>query len=118
LFTTAKTWFNAEAACLNNDALLVKIESVNENEFIKTEYLTATVDYWIGLSDSVNEGSWKWRDGTELTGYTNWFPGEPTNGTDEDCVGIRMGQHGGNLYDAQWHDISCYNIPRSFICEM
>jgi len=98
--------------------VLVKIDSADENEFIKTEYLTGTVDYWIGLSDSINEGTWKWADWTVLTGYINWFPGEPNGGTSENCVGIRMGQHGGNLYDAQWHDISCYNIPRSFICEM
>ena len=42
-----------------HSGVLVKIESIEENDFIKTHFLTDQSDYWIGLSDSVTDGQWK-----------------------------------------------------------
>ena len=94
----------------------MKIESAEENDFIKREYLTGVVDYWIGLTDSVNEGEWKWSDGTRLTGCINWFPTQPNNINDQDCGGIRYEDRKGSFYDAQWHDNGCSNV-KGCICE-
>ena len=32
-------------------------------------------DYWIGLSDRLQEGSWKWEDGSSFH-YKNWAEGK------------------------------------------
>ena len=86
----------------------MKIESSKENDFIKSKYPTgAGVHYWIGLSDSEEEGTWKWSDGTGLTGYTNWASGEPNNRNEEDCVAIKGGK---------WRDKRC-SVSRGYICE-
>lgn len=44
--------------------------------------------FWIGLTDRVEVGIWKWVDSTALTtGY--WGRGQPNNqnGIEEDCAG-------------------------------
>lgn len=93
----------------------MKIESVEENSFIKSQYLSSKVDYWIGLSDSIEEGDWNWVDGTNSTGYTNWGNGQPNDSNGQDCAGIRMGTYSNTNYDAQWHDNSCLKT-KGFIC--
>ena len=57
LFTSPKTWENAKKECEKWNARLVKVESSEENDFIKTEVLPtdANENYWIGLSDSHKE---------------------------------------------------------------
>ena len=96
----------------------MKIESHDENNFISVTYLTGRVDYWIGLSDADHEGVWTWVDGTRLTGCNNWRSGQPNDASSsgQDCAGIRMGNHHGNEYDAEWHDNSCEKT-KGFICE-
>ncbi|XP_070297916.1 C-type lectin domain family 4 member E-like [Salvelinus sp. IW2-2015] len=73
--------------------------------------------FWIGLTDSVNEGTWKWVDGTPLTTGYWYYPqldngdGKPENG-EEDCVEIRTDQSPLKA----WNDLSCVeNLP--WICE-
>lgn len=94
------TWSSAKTFCLTNSAQLVKIESADENEFIRQKFLPIGGDYWIGLTDEETEGDWKWSDGSELTEYINWESDEPTGVNYQNCGGIR---HTG----AQWHDRSC-----------
>jgi hypothetical protein len=93
------SWSNAET---NSEALggsLTKIENQSENDFIVQQIgktLTETafpgrVSY-IGLSDSVQEGVWKWRDGTTANWF-NWAVGEPNNANgnaEEDAAIIHL----------------------------
>ena len=68
------------------------ISSSEENQFTKTEILADTSAlHWIGLSDSHNEGEWKWTDGTELAGYTNRESGQPNDYNNEGSPGIVEG---------------------------
>ena len=75
LFTSNKTWENAKEECEKWNARLVKVESSEENDFIKTEVLPSdeNENYWIGLSDPHKENDWMWTDGTQLDldGYNN-----------------------------------------------
>ena len=104
--------------CLN----LVKIESADENEFIRSKCLVGNnVDYWIGLTDEDQENKWKWSDGSNLGNYANWGNGpsypQPNGKDNENCVGIRNGTFAGtDLYLAQWHDKRCHQT-RGYICE-
>ena len=120
LFTSSKTWENAKKECEKWHAGLVKVESREENDFIKTKLLPTDKEenYWIGLSDSDNENDWKWTDGTrlDLDGYKNWRGHEPDNHNgNEDCVAIVRISTDPYHY-GKWSDISC-SLERKYICE-
>ena len=47
--------------------------------------------YWIGLSDSANEGTWRWLNGNRANPDDGslWHPGRPltgSSGNDRDCA--------------------------------
>ena len=117
LFTAnPQTWENAKAFCVSqHGAQLVKIDSSDENNFIKSQFLTSGVDYWIGLSDSIHEGVWIWTDGAGLC-FTNWAIEQPSNHSDQHCAGIRHGTFNSKSHDAQWHDAVCWDM-KGYICE-
>uniref|UniRef100_A0A8C7PF81 C-type lectin domain-containing protein n=1 Tax=Oncorhynchus mykiss TaxID=8022 RepID=A0A8C7PF81_ONCMY len=55
LSTETKTWKESRQDCLERGADLVIIDGRKEQKRV-----------WIGLTDSVIEGTWKWVDGTPL----------------------------------------------------
>ena len=54
---------------------LVTIEDAAEQAWLEA---TFPGNHWIGLSDSMLEGSFVW-DGGQPLGYTNWGAGQPDN---------------------------------------
>ncbi|XP_070539399.1 perlucin-like protein [Ptychodera flava] len=77
--------------------------------------------FFIGLTDSAEEGKWVWKNGIEICGgtYSNWAPGEPNNNTKkdpngQDCAQLwyRFGHNG------KWDDEYCNCRPKGFICEI
>ncbi|XP_031674208.1 C-type lectin domain family 4 member F-like isoform X1 [Oncorhynchus kisutch] len=112
LSTEKKTWKQSREDCKGRGADLVIINSREEQTFVFNLHLRA----WIGLTDSVTEGTWKWVDGTTLTtGY--WGKGQPDNGGpllgQEDCVEIYYGQ----ADPVQtWNDDKC-GSNHDWICE-
>ena len=95
---------------------MVKIESPEENDFIRRELLAERPRaYWIGLF-KFGAGFWKWSDGTQLNGYENWRDGKP-NAQNLNCGQIRKGTfESGNYYDGHWRDGKCQNEKR-YICK-
>ncbi|XP_078373200.1 aggrecan core protein-like [Oculina patagonica] len=123
LFKTKKTWHNAKENCSRLGLHLVKIESADENEFIRSRLLSgpSKVDYWIGLTDEQEEDKWKWSDDSNLGNYTNWggvkIQQPNDKGHKENCAGIRNGKFAGTeIYFGQWHDKGC-GESRGYICE-
>uniref|UniRef100_A0A673VQ62 C-type lectin domain-containing protein n=1 Tax=Salmo trutta TaxID=8032 RepID=A0A673VQ62_SALTR len=115
LSTVKKPWEESRDDCLKRGADLVIINSKMEQKFICGLNKRA----WIGLTDSVTEGTWKWVDGTPLTTPSYWHLQQPDNGGDnpanqeKDCV---------ELNTVTWHpvkawnDLSCLH-NRYWICE-
>ncbi|XP_060744602.1 C-type lectin domain family 4 member M-like [Tachysurus vachellii] len=103
-----KSWEESRKECKATGADLVIINSKEEQEFIVKQL--NNLETWIGLSDTVKEGEWKWVDDTPLnTEY--WGEGEPNNAGDEDCVVI----YGSNS-SKRWNDQKCSRkLP--WICE-
>ncbi|XP_023806892.1 CD209 antigen-like protein E [Oryzias latipes] len=106
----SKSWDEARKFCRARGADLV-VNTKYEKTFL-FEFRDQSV--WIGLTDKVQEGTWKWVDGSPLT-LKFWGENQPDNGGgsirygDEDCAEIR-GTPG------SWNDISCETSLR-WICE-
>uniref|UniRef100_A0A4W5QKA4 C-type lectin domain-containing protein n=1 Tax=Hucho hucho TaxID=62062 RepID=A0A4W5QKA4_9TELE len=110
LSTETKTWNESREDCLERGADLVIINSDKEQTFL----FNLKMRLWIGLTDSVNEGTWTWVDGTPLT-TRYWHKPQPDNAGptgNEDCVEIRTDQR---PLEA-WNDLSC-DSKLNWICE-
>ncbi|XP_029949224.1 CD209 antigen-like [Salarias fasciatus] len=95
--STERTWQESRDDCLSRGADLMIIDSQEEQDFSRR----FSQEVWIGLTDSAQEGTWQWVDGTLLnTSY--WLPGEPNNddeGKEENCAEIHV--------DNGWNDRVC-----------
>ncbi|XP_038070890.1 macrophage mannose receptor 1-like isoform X2 [Patiria miniata] len=86
----ATSWDNARTSCASSNADLVIIDSDREWNFLLNQwrYRYSTERFWIGLTDSANEGEFLWihKDSFSLNAST-WESGSPDNaGSNEDCV--------------------------------
>ncbi|XP_073672043.1 C-type lectin domain family 4 member M-like isoform X1 [Paramisgurnus dabryanus] len=97
-----KNWTESRRYCRERGADLIIINNKEEQNFISN--MSGVV--WIGLSDSDEEGKWKWVDNTTLnSGF--WKAGEPSNLTTENCVVNQL---------SLWSDYKC-NGQFKGICE-
>ncbi|XP_026156670.1 galactose-specific lectin nattectin-like [Mastacembelus armatus] len=116
------SWQESRDKCERLRGDLVKIESWEEQEFLD-ERLKEKMEYdedkfWIGLTDSVQEGTWVWVDGSTLI-TSFWSMSEPDNWNKENPVGedcVRMGEQGASNGLKIWFDRAC-NSPNKSICE-
>uniref|UniRef100_A0A8C1H0V3 C-type lectin domain-containing protein n=1 Tax=Cyprinus carpio TaxID=7962 RepID=A0A8C1H0V3_CYPCA len=105
-----KNWTESRQDCLKKGADLIIINSSEEQDFVKN--ITVNREFWIGLTDSDVEGSWKWVDGSNLiSGF--WASKEPNGGTTENCAVTYLIEHPTLL---GWLDIKCNNAHQ-WICE-
>ena len=120
LISTPRTWSAARSDCLERGGDLAWITSEEENA--KAYSLTNGAIVWLGLTDTVAEGSWKWADGTPVT----WLPASGEGfrrdnyGGNEDCGGFWSGRW--NTVNAgMWDDLggggSC-NAAYAYICRI
>jgi len=69
------------------------VRSSSEWSFIKgflSQMGYASTEVWIGGSDELVEGSWKWTDGSSVS-YGTWMNGQPNQ--DGDCLLIDGGTY-------------------------
>jgi hypothetical protein len=92
-------WLTAKANCEAMGGHLVTVTTSGENSFIFGIWPSG----WIGLTDEVNEGTWRWVTG-ETYSYSSWNPGEPNNAGNEDYVQFVGG--------GKWNDLpNNYALP-------
>ncbi|XP_038058604.1 lymphocyte antigen 75-like [Patiria miniata] len=73
----SKSWADAETACENENAQLVKVEDDGVQSFMSSRLNVIKKRVWIGLTDNAIAGTYKWTDGTTLGSYNNWAPNNP-----------------------------------------
>ncbi|XP_074543181.1 uncharacterized protein LOC141803156 [Halichoeres trimaculatus] len=124
-FSTKKfPWSESRAECQKQEGDLVKIDSREEQIFLdeklRPKMKKDEDKFWIGLTDSEEEGTWLWVDRSPLNqSLVFWNGDEPDNWKDrkdieEDCG--RMGEKGGDVNYRSWFDRRCTDSFK-YICE-
>ncbi|XP_039608757.1 CD209 antigen-like protein C [Polypterus senegalus] len=103
--TVEMNWSLSQENCTAMGGHLVIIESEDEQEFLLQE--ANITQYWIGLTDSEEEGAWHWVDKSTLRDPKFWGERngkkEPDNHNgNEDCARLNTDQ---GLKG--WFDVSC-----------
>jgi hypothetical protein len=101
--TGSATWTTARANCAAMGGYLVTITSAAEQSFIFNIWPSG----WIGLTDEVTEGTWRWVTG-ETYSYKNWNSGEPNNAGNEDYVQF--------VSNGRWNDLP-NNVSLPYVLE-
>jgi hypothetical protein len=81
--STSMTWAQAQTYAQSLGGNLVTINDAPEQEWVHRTF--GAQDLWIGLNDTVTEGTWRWASGEAVT-YTNWSSGYPQFGTSENAA--------------------------------
>ncbi len=101
--TGSAFWSTARSNCQAMGGYLVTITSAGENNFVFNTWPSG----WIGLTDEVNEGTWRWVTG-ETYSYSNWNSGEPNNAGNEDYVQF--------VSNGKWNDLP-NNVSLPYVLE-
>jgi len=102
----AHTWTDAEDACIAEGGDLVSILNTADNDLVFD--LASGFDsqsVWIGFNDIDVEDSWTWSSGDPVS-YTNWEPGEPNGGPDENCAEFYHDGAASHIHGI-WNDLDC-----------
>ena len=108
---------DAKAQCESDGSFLAIPRSEAEEDFLfglfPTESLlnphTDDLSMWIGINDIEQEGLFVAVDGREIS-WTNWGPGEPNGGLNENAVEIRVGSN-----PIHWNDVTVKKLQK-FVC--
>ncbi len=104
IINTAKTWASAKAYAEANNGYLAIVNSQAENDAILTQALNffPAAPYaedgggakyiWLGASDTVTEGTFKWVNGSTVSsGYSHWgLPVEPDDYEGQDALAMAL----------------------------
>lgn len=111
----ASDWFTTLGYAESQGGYLVCIGSSEENAFIASTFADGSSGkLWIGFTDVVSEGDWKWING-EPTVYTNWNGGEPNNVNEEDFSEI---MNGGAWNDTQFNYHDAFGLVEKPNCDI
>jgi len=91
--TGTANWTTAKSNCAAMGGYLVTVTSSGENNFLYNLWPSG----WIGLTDEVTEGTWRWVTG-ETYSYSNWNSGEPNNSGNEDYIQF--------VSNGRWNDLN------------
>lgn len=110
LYDEALSWEEARNACVQLGGHLAVITASQEQAAVQTLVSSGTrVRYWLGATDVVTEGSYKWTTGEEFL-YMNWNTGQPDNfNSTEHYLTINT--------NGKWNDVPINAIETGFICE-
>ncbi|XP_035697842.1 perlucin-like protein [Branchiostoma floridae] len=111
--TDQKNYTDARSACQADGGHLAMPKDQATDAFLRnqlTRYPSGSI-VWFGLTDLLQEGTFVWEDGTPLTGWDNWNPGQPDDsGSAEDCA---------HWYSSsgKWNDRPC-SVSQYYVCEV
>ncbi len=116
LCTTTRSWTDALAACRASPGYdLVSLDDAAEETAVWGAAIAAAdEDWWIGLNDRADEGTFAWPNGSTST-HRHWAGGQPNDYFGQDCVTVDDGTGAGEER-GHWNDRDCGDSHR-YICE-
>jgi len=114
----SKTWDEARTFCQSSKVLGVTGDLVTDTDATTHAFLAKQSKLlWLGGSDTVTEGTWKWVTGEavdmkHISEGGHWAASEPNNGAGgQDCMVMNYDSGDGEQGDGeQWDDQKCDNI--------
>ncbi|XP_052247215.1 perlucin-like protein isoform X2 [Dreissena polymorpha] len=115
VLTDLHTLLKLRHYCQQHGGSLIHVDSDTENDFIRN-YLrglsrSSGHQWWLGLTDELVEGHWRWTDVNKPATFLDWAPNEP-NIAVEDCAAIIP------LLDFHWADVLCDRLDIIPLCEI
>lgn len=113
------TWTAANAAANAAGWHLATVGSAAENSFIESLLNSSLPDrshFWLGATDQVVEGDFKWVDATPFS-FTDWAGGEPNNSGNEDFVAMDLRSGVWAWNDAPDNLGAIYGFARGYLIE-
>ncbi|XP_062997082.1 C-type lectin domain family 3 member A [Elgaria multicarinata webbii] len=110
---SAKHFHEANEDCIAKGGTLAIPRDGDETntlrDYSKKSLPTGVTDFWLGVTDMVNEGKFVDVNGMVLN-YFNWDRSQPNGGKRENCVLFSQSAHG------KWVDEVCRTVKR-YVCE-
>jgi len=114
-------WDAARAACVAAGMQLVRVDTMEENDFLWATAAPGIGDFFIGARVEAGMTRWRWVDGTELWEgllggsavggvFAAWEADQPDDNMAPSCAAARDRMMG------LWHDTSC-TTPNDYVCE-
>lgn len=117
LFEKRGVWGDAKELCELAGGYLATIQSEEENQAVfKYIIEQGCKSAYIGLSDEVVEGTWKWSNGEQVE-YTNWHSGEPNGNRRENYAMYYYKYPTGKWNDGSFNSGNTQNDVSIFVCE-
>lgn len=111
------TWTSCRSAARAKGGELATVRNKAENDWLVANVMwQASTEWglWIGLTDEVQEGVWRWSSGEPVT-FAAWRVGEPNNlwvdGRPEHYVHMWRGSSAPTYLPGVWNDIVDQPIP-------
>jgi len=98
-----RRWVDAKSLCQLDGGELASIRNAREWQFVKgilANTSSGVTHVWLGGSDTKQEGSWVWTDGSSVN-YSDWYGSQPNDGTRGNCLLSSGG------YNWKWFDSVC-----------
>lgn len=108
----AKHFHEANENCIAKGGTLAIPRDNDETNSLQDygkKSLPGVADFWLGITDMVNEGKFVDVNGMALN-YFNWDRSQPNGGKRENCVLFSQSSQG------KWRDEVCRTVKR-YICE-
>ena len=114
VYANCDTWEDAQAYCESIGGHLATISSDEENAFLYSYIISQGYNNaYFGLADNLEEGTWYWVNGEELS-YTNWHPKEPNGESAAEDYAMFYSKYS----DGTWNDGNFSGKGSdAFICE-
>ncbi|XP_055004135.1 CD209 antigen-like protein C [Boleophthalmus pectinirostris] len=118
-----KNWADSRADCISRGGDLLVINNLEEQMTINNNYpkITATgpqwkMGFWIGLTDTVSNGTWVWVNNATENNTRYWQTDQPSN---EESLSGHCAAFARNVLSwKSWYNRNCENDVLNWICEM
>ncbi|KAK3086557.1 hypothetical protein FSP39_020168 [Pinctada imbricata] len=97
-------------ACNSMGSTLVTVECTNEFIWLQEMIYALQIEKtypWVGATDMMEDGKWKWISDTEKVNTDGWYSHEPNGGKKENCA---------HFFPKRWNDSPC-GAKNGYICE-